>query len=166
MAHSKRIIAVCTTRIQSYDRITFIEGLYKRLDKDTYKIIVFNSPSDFGANLPSDIGAKSVYDIINYDRIDCLIIDREHFYSEDIFNEIIGRAGEKHVPVIVLNAKVEGCFCISNRYETAYEELITHLISVHNYKDFFFIGGRKGDPESERRMEIFKQTLRKRCRFP
>ena len=27
MANSKHIIAVCTTRIQSYDRITFIDGL-------------------------------------------------------------------------------------------------------------------------------------------
>lgn len=159
MANPKHIIAVCTTRIQSYDRISFIEGLYKRLDKDKYKIIVFNSPSDFGANLPGDIGAKSVYDIINYDRIDCLVIDKEHFWSGDIFNEIIGRAGEKHVPVIVLNSEVEGCFCICNKYEAAYEELISHLIFAHNYRDFFFIGGIKGETESEKRLEIFRRTL-------
>lgn len=161
MANSKHIIAVCTTRIQSYDRISFIEGLYNRLDKDKYKIIVFNSPSDFSVNSPGDIGAKSVYDIINYDKVDCLIIDKENFKSEEIFNEIVERAREKHVPVIVLNAEVEGCFCIMNSYDTAYEELISHLISVHNYRDFFFIGGIKDEPESERRMEIFKKTLRK-----
>lgn len=161
MANSKHIIAVCTTRIQSYDRISFIEGLYNRLDKDKYKIIVFNSPSDFGANSPSDIGARSVYDIINFDRIDCLVIDREHFASEDVFNDIVERARDKHVPIIVLNAEIEGCFCIINNYDAAYEELISHLVSAHNYRDFFFIGGREGDPDSEKRMEIFKQTLRK-----
>ena len=79
MADPKQIITVCTTRIQLQDRILFLEGLYARIDKDRYKIIVFNSPSYFRTNSPSDMGAKSVYDIINYDKIDYLLIDKMHF---------------------------------------------------------------------------------------
>lgn len=161
MADPKQIIAVCTTRIQLQDRILFLEGLYARIDKDRYKIIVFNSPSYFRTNSPSDMGAKSVYDIINYDKIDYLLIDKMHFKSEDIFNEIVRRAKENHVPVIALNAEIEGCYCIIPDYASAYEELISHLISVHNYRDFFFIGGKEGESESERRLEIFKKTLHK-----
>lgn len=52
--------------------------VYNSLNKDRYKMIVFNSPCDFYDHSPGDIGAKAVYDIINYDRIDCLIIDKMH----------------------------------------------------------------------------------------
>lgn len=161
MDSPKQIIAVCTTKIQSQDRIAFIEGLYNRLDKNRYKIIVFNSPSDFYENAPSDIGAVASYDIINFDRIGCLIIDKMHFQSDDVFNGIVDRAKKKAVPVIVLNAQIEGCFCILPDYDNAYEELLTHLISVHNYRDFFFIGGIKGEQESERRLDIFRNVLHK-----
>ena len=161
MADPKRIIAVCTTKIQSQDRISFIEGLYKRLDKNRYKIIVFNSPSEFEINSPGDTSAKATYDIINYARIDCLLIDKDYFKSEDVFNAIVERAKENNVPVIAVNGEVEGCYNIHPDYNSAYEKLIAHLITVHNYRDFFFIGGIQGEPESERRLEIFRQTLNK-----
>ncbi|MGN1101755.1 MAG: hypothetical protein ACI4RG_06150, partial [Huintestinicola sp.] len=131
------------------------------MDKNRYKIIVFNSPSDFYENSPGDIGAVASYDIINFDRIGCLILDKMHFQSDDVFNRIVDRAKKKAVPVIVFNAQIEGCFCILPDYDNAYEELLTHMISVHNYRDFFFIGGIKGEPESERRLNIFRNVLHK-----
>ena len=157
----KKIIAVCTTQLEAYDRSSFIEGLYSRLDKDQYKLIVFNSHRDFETHSPSDAGAKAVFDIINHDKIDCLIIDKRHFKSDDVFDEIVERSKERKTPVIVLNSEKEGCFCINTDYFAAYEELINHLVTVHNYHDFFFIGGVKGEPESEKRLAIFRKTLLK-----
>ena len=136
----KKIIAVCTTQLEAYDRSSFIEGLYSRLDKDQYKLIVFNSHRDFETHSPSDAGAKAVFDIINHDKIDCLIIDKRHIKSDDVFDEIVERSKERKTPVIVLNSEKEGCFCINTDYFAAYEELINHLVTVHNYHDFFFIG--------------------------
>lgn len=161
MDTSKKIIAVCTTQLEEYDRTRLIEGLYSRLDKDKYKLMVFNSYSDFETNSPGDVGARAVYDIINYDRIVCLIIDRTHFKSKDVFDEIVERSKERGTPVIVLNAERAGGFCINSDYSAAYEDLIEHLVAVHNYHDFFFIGGIKGEPESEKRLAIFRRTLLK-----
>ena len=109
----KKIIAVCTTQLEAYDRSSFIEGLYSRLDKDQYKLIVFNSHRDFETHSPSDAGAKAVFDIINHDKIDCLIIDKRHFKSDHVFDEIVERSKERKTPVIVLNSEKEGCFCIN-----------------------------------------------------
>ena len=161
MDTSKKIIAVCTTQLEAFDRTRLIEKLYSKLDKDKYKFIVFNSHSDFSKQTPNDVGARAVYDIINYDKIVCLIIDRIHFKSEEVFDEIVERAIERKTPVIVLNTEREGCFCINPDYLVAYEELIEHLVTVHNYHDFFFIGGMEGETETEKRLEIFKRTLLK-----
>lgn len=162
MKGTKKIIAVCTTKVQSQDRVSFIEGLYNKLDKNSYKIMVFSSPSDFFTQTPGDIGAKATFDIINYEKIDCLVIDKMHFKSDDVFNSIVGKAKEHAVPVIVYNAEIDGCYCIIADYENSYRELISHLIDSHSYKDFFFIGGIKGEAESEKRLSIFKDVLAQR----
>lgn len=157
--NQKKIVAFCTTKVQFPDRVSIIKNLYQALDKNKYKIIVVNSPDDFYSEHSSNSGAAASFDILNFEKIDYLIINKFHFKSDVIFNNIITRAKSKSTKVIVYNDKIEGCYNIIPNYNSAYKTLINHLIHCHQYNDFFFINGIKGEEESERRLKIYKEAL-------
>lgn len=63
------------------------------------------------------------------------------------------------IAVISLGLKIEGIPSLMIQTDTSMKLLIEHLVRVHNYQDFLFIGGYKFHKHSEERKYIFEKTL-------
>lgn len=112
MINNKKIIGVCLTKVNDRKYLNFVNRLHSLALNAGYKLMVFNSFFDFSAPDSSDFGAKSVYDIINYDIIDAVIVLYDSFYCKLTADDIINGAQSKDVPVIILNEA-------SEKYESA-----------------------------------------------
>ena len=160
MIGNKKIIGICLTKINDRKPADYINKLRIAAAKQNYKLIVFNSVVDFYNNDAYDEGAKSVYGVINYDIIDAFIILEECFYNKDIVKNIITKAKEKNVPVIILDGRAEGCISIVKDYKAAYKAVIEHVIKEHGVTDSYFIAGRKKDDEdSQTRIQCYREVL-------
>ena len=160
MIRNKKIIGVCMTRIHDLTRATYIDYLHKHVVAHGHKMIIFNSFLDYYQFKAFDEGARAVYDIINYDIIDVLIIYVENFYDRGIVDKIVERAKEKSVPVILLNEKREGCYSVMSEYEKPFKDIIRHVVKEHGATDTYFMAGRKeGDVISEYRIKCYKEVL-------
>ena len=156
----KRIIGVCITKIHDTTRADLMHRLHHLAMKKNYKLLIFNSFIDFYNNDAFDKGAASVYDIINFDLIDALIIHTESFCNKSLIDKIIVNAKEHNTPVILLDRTCDGCFSIVGDYEAAFKTVINHIIKDHGVKDLFFIGGKKeNDPFTESRIRCYKEVL-------
>ena len=160
MINNKKVIGVCLTKIHDTIRADFLNKLHFLAEKNGYKLIIFNSYVDFFNNDAFDEGAVSVYNIINYDVIDVLVILYDSFYNKQPADNIIEKAKNKDVPVILINGQKEGCSSVNSSYEEALKAVYDHVIKQHNVKDTFFIAGNpQNDYESVRRINCYKEVL-------
>ncbi len=161
MINGHKVIGVCVTIVQNRAEADYIDHLRKAAYKCGCKVMVFNSVLDFYVNNTYAEGAKSVYELINFDIIDALVIISDTMYHcKDLKNEIISRARANDVPVILIDDEAEGCFTVSKRCHKALTAVVDHVIRDHGVTDTFFIAGRRtDDPYSETRIQCYKDAL-------
>lgn len=162
MLKGKRIIGLCTTKIHDTSHLEYTDRLYRYIKEQCYKLIIFNSFLDFFNNDDSDEGAKAIYDIINFDVLDAVIVLYDSFYNKSVADKIISDARSKNVPVVLLNGKSEGCISVKADYTNGYKQLLDHVIKEHGATDTFFIAGKPDpdeDPDSAIRINCYKEVL-------
>lgn len=166
MIGNQKIIGVCLTKINQRVRADFVTRLHMEATKRNYKLMVFNSVKDFYNDDAYDEGAKSIYNVINYDILDALIVFSETFYNVEILNAIINKAKTYNIPVISIGTVVDGCYSIVKEYTDAYKSLIRHIIKDHGITDTYFVAGLcSNDPESQVRLQCYKDVLNE-CGLP
>ncbi len=159
MINGYKIIGVCITKINDESCTEFTQQLSLEAIAAGYRIIVFNSFRDFYYDDDYDDGARSIYQAINFDVLDSLVIDYRSFYNHSIIDDLISRAKMRNLPVVVLNHQRDDCFCIINNYSETYKELIRHIIRDHGARTLNFLAGLKDEANSQRRLECFKEVL-------
>ena len=160
MINGKKIIGVCITKVQEIRNITLIDSLHDYAEKNNAKLIVFNSYSDFYTGRKYDEGARAIYDVINYDIVDAVIIYPMCFCNPQIVQDIIDKAKSKSVPVVLIDEEQEGCYSVIADYTRAYKNVIDHVIKAHNIKDTLFIAGHtENDKISDKRITFYKQVM-------
>lgn len=159
MINNKRVIGVCITKIHSISYADYTNRLHYIAQKQGYKLIIFNSFVDFFNKDSFDDGARAVFDMINYDVLDALVVHLESFHTKQVGLDIIEKAKKKGVPVIVVGGRAEGCYIVTPDYEEPYKQLISHVIKEHSAVDTYYIAGNKGDDISERRTACYRAAL-------
>ncbi len=159
MINNRRVIAVCITKMQSTGRSDFLNRLHYRALRQGYKLIVYNSFVDFFRKDAFDEGSRAVYELIDFDIVDAVVIHEESYHNKSIIEDIICRASERNVPVILINGEDERCISVVGDYDGAFRRVITHVVKEHGATDTFFIAGNENDPISDRRIRCYKEAL-------
>ena len=160
MLGNKKILGLCVTKIHDRTRGDLINRINMAAVAAGFKIVCFNSYEDFFRKDSYGCGARNVYDRIDYEILDGMVIFSQHFYDRQIVEDIAKKCREKGIPVVLINGKLEGTSSICNDAKPAFLELLRHLFSVHHIQNPFFIAGNKErDPDSELRIACFKQVL-------
>ena len=159
MINGKNIIAVCTSRIYDHQHYSYLDQLNKRLQSSGCGLMMFALNSDLYWREDIDSPEAYVFDIIPFDRIDCLIIMDEKIKSRTVSERIISRAAEHSVPVIVVDGKYADTVEISFDYESGFESVVRHVIEDHSVKRPHFMAGQRNNKFSDARIAIFRKVL-------
>ena len=160
MIGNKKIVGVCLTKIHDATRSDYVNRLHHLAQKADIKLIFFNSFVDFYNNDAFDEGARSVYSLINYELLDALVVVYDSFYNRNVASGIVRNARMNDIPVILVNGEEDGCWSILADYETAFKNVMRHVIAEHNVTDTVFIAGnRDNDPDSVIRISCYREVL-------
>lgn len=159
MIGNTKIIGACISELHNVTKSEQMDLLNKELRKYGYKLIIYNSLLNVYDNSAYDEGSSSIFELIKFEILDCLIVFDRGFSNKQYGSNLISRAKEKGVPVIVVNAEIDGCYCIVDDFKTSYKNLIRHVIREHNAKDTFFMAGYRWNPESLDRLACYKKAL-------
>lgn len=159
MIGNTKIIGACISELHNVTKSEQMDLLNKELRKYGYKLIIYNSLLNVYENSAYDEGSLSIFEIIKFEILDCLIIFDRGFSNKQTGSYLISKAKENGVPVIVVNAEADGCYCIVDDFKTSYKNLIRHVIREHNAKDTFFMAGYRWNPESLDRLACYKKAL-------
>ena len=162
MLKGKHIIGVCMTKINSISHSDYLNRLHHMARARGCKLIVFNSFADFFNKDIFDKGAAAIFDIINYDLLDVLVVHLESFHTKDVALRVISEAKAHNVPVVIVGdctEEIEGCFYVIPDYDTPFKQLMSHVISEHGARDTYFITGRKGLDISDEERNLFFEDV-------
>ena len=155
----KKVIGICMSRIYQENQTYCIKAICKHAERHNMKLLIFNTFSCLKQN-PNSPESK-IFDVINYDILDAIIIFPDHLRNEKIIGQIIKNAKAKKLPVITIGEPRKGCSTLFFDYLTAFEELIEHVITEHDCKSVKMISAEKGNAYSEARINSFKKVLDK-----
>lgn len=166
---TRKSIAVCSSGYHLESEAKIIAGIIHCAQKNNINLLLFNSlmsKGDFpkGADNNSNIvrGESEIFNLINYQKIDGLILFSNSIYREETINEIIKACDKNHVPYVNVNnpaLKLSHNVTISN--SDSMELIVEHLVKDHKFTRINFIGGFRGNKETTERLEAYKKILTK-----
>ncbi|MCH5324039.1 MAG: EAL domain-containing protein [Eubacterium sp.] len=136
-----------------------ISTMTDSLIQSGYKVLLFNSFSDFYFDTPHIKGEASIYHLINFDITDVLIIFPETMKNSWVSDTIVRYAKQNKCPVICVNGYMDGCTNINFDYVSSFEQVVRHVVEEHGCKKINFIAGLKNNSFSDERLNAFKKVM-------
>lgn len=155
----QKIIGVCVGGIEEEYNDLFLHALKQYSREYNFKLLYFYSFSSLYVMESHDKGEKRIFQLINYDLLDGIILLGQSIKSAETLDEIVRTATAKNLPVVSIDCHLDDCYNINFNYDKPFEQIINHLIEEHHVTHLNFIAGIKGNDFSEHRLSIFRKIL-------
>ena len=159
MLNGRKIVALCTSRLNDPENSRFVAELNEFLRTDQTSLFIYNINTDLYWNDDELRAEASVFSLIDFSVTDAVVIMHEKIKSEKVTQQLIDRANETGTPVIIIDTQREGCVNIGFDYAKGFEKVVSHVIEDHGVKNSVMIAGFKGNSYSEDRIAVFKNVL-------
>lgn len=116
-------------------------------------------PRIYTGILPAKQAKRSVFELINYDVTDAVIIFDEKVKNKEWVRRVIKNSKNKNIPVIIIGDYYEDCKNIRFDYEKGFEQVVRHIVEEHNCRRLHFMAGIENDVFSDARLNVFKKVL-------
>lgn len=155
-----KIIGVVLCGAQDETASEYITYICNRAEELNYKLLIFNSFTDYYFDNSPDNPSRIIYKIINYDILDGIIMLTETIKSKAIIDEVVASASARNIPVVSVLTPVEGCYNITFDFCENFKRIIDHVIEKHNCKRIYFISGFKGNEFAEERLNCYRESMK------
>lgn len=162
MIDGKKIIALCISKINEDSSRKFITALNNSLPSENYRLMVYATCSELFWNTPIESGESAIYDLLDFDVTDIVVIFVEKIKNKQVINKIISKAAAHNKPVITVDGIYEGTISAVFDYEAGFRSVVEHVIDTHKIRDMHMMAGIKGNDFSEQRVKVFADVLRSR----
>ena len=159
---TKRTVGVCFSGTGEEYQLKIIDSLMKYAGSLDIRLMFFACLDNrYGSKL-HDEGEYSIFKLINYDKLDGLIIMSETIKDQSVLSTIIREAKAHNVPAVCFDKPLDGALCnIVFDDCGAVESITEHLITVHGCKKINFLEGYRGQIVSDRRLASYRSALLK-----
>lgn len=160
MYKQHKIVALCITRINDDRNTDIVMKLSEALRRYGCSLFVYNACSDFYWHNKLEEGERHVFDLIDYDITDAVIVFTETFRDDGtVARQIADTARAHKKPVITLGGEIDGCINFVFDYAAGFESAVRHIIETHHITDTAMMAGLKGEANSDQRIAAYKKVL-------
>lgn len=166
---SKKSLAICVSGYNKNVEYKIISGIYEKCKEYDFNLLVFASmmPKSDLHNNTEDMqnvlrGESEIYNLINYNKIDGMIVFGESIPENHSFEKIVASCKEHKIPLINIGDLLHVVdHNIAIRNTASMSLVVEHLIKDHGFTKINYIGGIPDNKESEERLFAYKNTLQK-----
>lgn len=157
-------IAIITGRVNEYDS-ELIRGIIDQGHRLDCNLCVFAVFSEYEQETEHQNGEEKIYDEIDFDLFDGVILADAAIWSDRMRKKIIRLIKQKcHIPVLRACSDPSDNvgfrnFCMSSRQH--FGEIVEHLIMQHGYSRIYCLTGTKGNYTSDERLAGYIETMKK-----
>ncbi len=124
------------------------------------RMVFFTSFTNSATGTAQDIGEFRVFDLINWDKLDGMLILGQSLPDRSLVGKIAAAAKENSVPCVCLDWQTDACPCIMYHCGETVYRITDHLIKEHGCRKLNYVTAIKGDPVSDEREDGFIRALR------
>lgn len=157
------VVGLCCTTMQKEPVKPLIYGLVNKIEpRDDFRLLVYHCFEDlYQPDEPDSVGASSIFEAINYDMLDVMVMMQTNEKQEALFDRVCERCIEHGVPVISVDLLRNGVHNINFSYGEAFSDIVEHVIAVHGAKTLIHMAGQRNNSFSRTRIDSFAQILQK-----
>lgn len=159
MYKNKHVIGICTAQLDQKFHVKMLRRITKELSDMGYYVMLFGSDSAMYQLTDSNLADASVFDLMNLERLDVVILFSETIMQDGIVSHIVKHVTSADIPVISVGKELENCYNVIYDSASAFEQLVRHIVEYHGIREVNFISGYKGNDFAEERLEIYRQVL-------
>ena len=163
----RKTIAVCVTGFNWENESRIVNGIYEQCRSLGIDLLIFANmvkKPDFNEDrsLPESVilGEAEIFNLINYDTTDGIIILGESILDERVILSVQEKARAHGIPVVNVNDQnhtLDKNVLLSDKI--AMEFIVRHLVEDHGARKINFIGGFAGNLQTEERLAAYKKVL-------
>jgi len=154
-----KVIALVSCGTDDSYHSPLVQSFIDKCAENDCRVLWFQSLSDNSDDTMHNKGELNIFNLINYELIDAVVIMTLTVLLKDIQEQIITKAREHNLPIISIDGYIEEAYNISLGYVDALEEMVRHVITEHNAVNIKFLGGDKGNDESDSRENVFRKVM-------
>ncbi len=154
------MIGFCGTTMHKEPIRPIIDNIAKRVaTHSNYRLLAFHCFEDLYYETEANKGAATVFDMINYDMLDIMVMMQFTDEQDELFGKIVQRCQEHNVPVINIERHFDGAFNISFGYGEVFSQIVEHIVTVHGAKHIKMMAGIKDNDFSQTRIDSCAEVL-------
>lgn len=155
-----KTIGVCYTGFGAeYQSKIINRFLSKALEIPELRLLFFTCISDGYSSTAFDKGETAIFKLINYSKLDALVVLGETIRNPQLLESIIEGAKKNGVPVISFDVKIDGCYNVIFDDALAVYNMVTHIAKHHGCRKINFLTGNYDQDISVRRTAAYKNAL-------
>ncbi len=160
MKKQRKLIGLIIGQVADQYQTQLLNGICNTAFLHNYDVAVFSMFVKEWAKPLHQMGQKNIYNLINYELFDGIIIVPETLkipgLVEDLYQEIKDKFDG---PVISIDHELDGYMNIDNDDYSSIKILVDHIVTEHKAKNIAIMTGPKDHPHSIRRLDGILQAL-------
>lgn len=112
-------------------------------------------------NMSHDIGEFNIYNLVNFEKLDGVILLTNTISSPKITDELTERVNKAGIPAACIDNDLSDFYCTGIDNFKAMEEMVEHIVDIHGIRSINYISGPDDNPESILRLKAYKSVLEK-----
>lgn len=159
MIDDRKILVLCITRVNDHDAHQLITALNNHLPDESWRLLVYSTTTDLYWGNPSETGEIAIFDLINYEATDAVVVFDEKIKNKKTVEDIISKSKQHNIPVISIGKSYDGAMITKFDYNTGFASMVRHVIEEHHVKKLHFMAGMEGNEFSDERMRVFADVI-------
>ncbi len=160
----RKIIGVIATDPENGYQSQVLKGIFSQAKELDYDVAVFTTfVKASHLYLPYLKGEINIYNLINFDLLDGLIVltlTFKYYYNNMIYNKVLDLVNQKcKCPVISIDESFGDYDMIVTNDENSFVNITDHILDVHHKTNIYFISGPEDTETSKIRIRGFERSL-------
>lgn len=155
----RKVIALCVGGKDAEYQSIIIDVVSKMLQKNDVKVLLFQAFSNCYFGGTNEIGDFNIYNLINYNLIDGVIISPMSIKCPDSVENIRKNCIQNNLPLVSIDGQLNGAFNILLGYADCIYTLTKHIIECHHKTKINFMGGPDDNDIANERKNAYKRAL-------
>ncbi len=154
------MVGFCGTTMHKEPIRPIIDNLARQMgEHDNYRMLVFHCFENLYYETEANVGAATVFEVINYDMLDVMVLMQFSDEQTSLFKKIAQRCKEHNVPIINIERRFDDAFNIYFGYGEAFSQIVEHIVTVHNAKRIKMVAGMRDNDFSQTRIDSCAEVM-------
>jgi len=156
----RKCIGVVMSQPEKLYQTQLLQGINKEAFDHGFHVAIFSTILKVGGIEEFQTGEINIFELMNFDKLDGIILVPDTIHLKDCMSELIDRLKEEYKkPVAVIDGEIEGypSFYCSDKKNI--KDIVDHLIEHHGCKDIAFMTGFPNHLHSQIRVDGYLESM-------